>query len=212
MMSMTEAPEILGTGPGWAALFWEAFIRSKNAMLLLDDDRRHVAVNGAYLALTGFRRSDIIGRPVYEHIAGGPMVTEREWRTLLHRDHFTGTADLICANGHRVTVDFAGHPEVVTGRRLVLFVAIRAARAGRQHPDATPPRSDCVALSQRELEVVRLLAIGLSGPEVAQELHLAHNTVRTHVRNAMAKVGARSRAQLVARTMGEGVNWSAEQG
>jgi DNA-binding CsgD family transcriptional regulator len=177
-------------------------------MVLLDDERRHVAVNGAYLALSGFRRGDIIGRPVYEHVAGGPLVTEREWRALLHRDHFTGTADLIRSNGHRVTVDFAGHPEVVTGRRLVLFVAIRAARAGRQHHDPTPPRTDCVALSRRELEVVRLLALGFSGPEVADELHLAHNTVRTHVRNAMAKVGARSRAQLVARTMGEGMHWS----
>lgn len=210
-MSTPEAPEMLGTGPGWAALFWEAFIRSKNAMMLLDEQRRHVAVNGAYLSLSGFRRSDVIGRPVYEHVAGGPLVTEREWRALLHRDHFTGTADLVCANGRQLTVDFAGHPELVTGRRLVLFVAIRAARTGRQHHDATPPRSDCVALSRRELEVVRLLALGLSGPEVAEELHLAHNTVRTHVRNAMAKVGARSRAQLVARTMGEGWYWTADR-
>jgi DNA-binding CsgD family transcriptional regulator len=180
-------------------------------MMLLDDQRRHVAVNGAYLSLSGFRRNDIIGRPVYEHVAGGPLVTEREWRALIHRDHFTGTADLVCANGRQLTVDFAGHPELVTGRRLVLFVAIRAARTGRQHHDATPPRADCVALSRRELEVVRLLALGLSGPEVAEELHLAHNTVRTHVRNAMAKVGARSRAQLVARTMGEGWYWKADQ-
>jgi PAS domain S-box-containing protein len=209
-MSMPEAPEMLGTGPGWAALFWEAFIRSKNAMMLLDEERRPVAVNGAFLALSGYRRDEVIGRPVYEHVAGGPLYSEREWRTLLYREHFTGTADLICANGQQLTVDFAGHPEVVTGRRLVLFVAIRAARAGRQHHDATPPRSDCLALSRRELEVIGLLALGLSGPEVAQELHLAHNTVRTHVRNAMAKVGARSRAQLVARTMGEGMHWSAE--
>lgn len=209
-MSMPEAPEMVGMEAGWAALFWEAFIRSKNAMMLLDDQRRHVAVNGAYLTLSGYRRSDIIGRPVHEHVAGGPLVTEREWRVLLRRDHFTGTADLVCSNGRQVTVDFAGHPELVTGRQLVLFVAIRAARTGRQPHDTTPPRSDCVSLSRRELEVVRLVALGLSGPEVAQELQLAHNTVRTHVRNAMAKVGARSRAQLVARTMGEGVYWSAE--
>jgi len=210
-MSMPEAPEMLGSGPGWAALFWEAFIRSKSAMVLLDDQRRGVAVNGALLSLTGYQRSEIIGRPVYEHIAGGPLFTEREWRALLHRSHFTGTADLICANGQQVTVEFAGHPEVVTGRQLVLFVAIRAARAGRQHQDSTPPRPDCVAFSRRELEVIRLLALGLSGPEVAQELQLAHNTVRTHVRNAMAKAGARSRAQLVARTMGEGMHWNADE-
>ena len=55
--------------------------------------------------------------------------------------------------------------------------------------------------------MVRLLALGLTGPEVAEELQLAHNTVRTHVRNAMAKSGARSRAQLVARAVGEGTVW-----
>jgi PAS domain S-box-containing protein len=210
-MSVPEAPEMVGTGPGWAALFWEAFIRSKNAMVLLDDQRRHVAVNGAYLSISGFQRSEIIGRPVYEHVAGGPLVTEREWRALLHRAHFTGTADIVCSNGRQVTVEFAGHPELVTGRQLVLFVAIRASRTGRKHHDATPPRSDCVALSRREVEVIRLLALGFSGPEVAEELHLAHNTVRTHVRNAMAKVGARSRAQLVAMTMGEGMHWSGDE-
>jgi DNA-binding NarL/FixJ family response regulator len=47
----------------------------------------------------------------------------------------------------------------------------------------------------------------LSGPEVAQELQIAHDTVRTHVRNAMTKTEARSRAQLVAKTLGEGMLW-----
>jgi len=206
-MSMPEAPELVGTEPGWAALFWEAFTRSKNAMLLADDERRHVDVNGAYLTLLGYQRRDLIGRPIYELVVGGPLYTTSEWRALLHREHFTGTADLICADSRRVTVHFAGHPELVTGRQLVLFVAIKAGRIGRRDHDTTPPRSDCMALSTRELEVIHLLALGCSGPEVADELHLAHNTVRTHVRNAMAKVGARSRAQLVARTLGEGLSW-----
>jgi PAS domain S-box-containing protein len=207
-MSVREAPEpsTATAGPGWAALFWEAFVRSRNAMVLLDDHRRHFEVNGAYLTMLGYRRSDVIGRPAYDFIVGGPMVTSSEWQAVLLRDHFTGKTEMICADGGHVTVEFAGHPEVVTGRHLVLFVAIRAARAGRRHHDVTPPRSDCVALSKRELEVVQLLALGMSGPEVAGELHLAHNTVRTHVRNAMAKVGARSRAQLVARTLGEGLH------
>ena len=63
---------------------------------------------------------------------------------------------------------------------------------------------DPAALSERELEIVRLVALGRSGPEIADELGIAHDTVRTHVRNAMAKVGARSRAHLVAKALGEG--------
>ena len=109
--------------------------------------------------------------------------------------------------GEHVLVELAGHPETVTGRRLVLFVALRTARAGRSLPPSAPPRADARALSGRELDVIRLLARGLTGPEVAAELQLAHNTVRTHVRNAMAKSGARSRAQLVAQALGEGALW-----
>jgi PAS domain S-box-containing protein len=206
-MSTTVKLETVGTEPGWASLFWEAFRRSKNGMALADEERRHVEVNGAYLSMLGYKRRDLIGRPTYELVAGGPLVTAPEWRALLERSHFTATADLIGADGRHVSVQFAGHPEIVTGRHLVLFVVIKAARAGRQHHDVTPPRSECSALSGREIEVVQLLALGLTGPEVAEELHLAHNTVRTHVRNAMAKAGARSRAQLVAKALSEGVVW-----
>ena len=208
-MSTPAAPEFVAADIGWAALFWEAFTRSKNAMVLLDDHRRHVEVNGAYLTLLGYRRADLIGRPSYDLVAGGPLVSAREWHALLHREHFTGTADLICADGHRVSVQFAGHPELVTGRRLVLFVVLRTARAGRTLPEPASSPTETRALSSRELDVVRLLALGLTGPEVAEELQLAHNTVRTHVRNAMAKSGARSRAQLVARAVGEGIVWRA---
>ena len=61
-----------------------------------------------------------------------------------------------------------------------------------------PPR----ALSVREREVVRLVAEGATGKEIADELQISHETVRTHVRNAMTKVGARSRAHLVAKALG----------
>ena len=51
---------------------------------------------------------------------------------------------------------------------------------------------------------MRLVALGDTGPEIAAELQISHNTVRTHVRNSMQRVGARSRAQLVAKALGEG--------
>jgi DNA-binding NarL/FixJ family response regulator len=102
-----------------------------------------------------------------------------------------------------VTVDFAGHPEVVTGQRLILVVALRVGRGGRRpaDPDELPKRAG--SLSARERDVVRLLSLGSTGPEIADELQVAHNTVRTHVRNAMTKLGARSRAQLVAMSLGD---------
>jgi DNA-binding NarL/FixJ family response regulator len=54
-------------------------------------------------------------------------------------------------------------------------------------------------LSPREQEVVELLAVGASNPEIAQQLYLSRQTVEHHVSNALAKVGARNRADLATR-------------
>ena len=54
------------------------------------------------------------------------------------------------------------------------------------------------SLTARESEILGLLATGLSGAEIAARLVLSPETVRTHVRNAMAKLGASTRSQAVA--------------
>ena len=60
-------------------------------------------------------------------------------------------------------------------------------------------------LSPREREVVALLARGRTGEQVAKELFISPETVRTHVRNAMDKLQARTRthAIVIALTAGE---------
>jgi DNA-binding NarL/FixJ family response regulator len=52
-------------------------------------------------------------------------------------------------------------------------------------------------LTEREREVVGLVALGLNNQEIAEELVVSPATARTHVSRAMIKVGARDRAQLV---------------
>ena len=42
--------------------------------------RRHVDVNGAYLRLTGYKREDLIGRPIWEFVAGGPLLSRSSGR------------------------------------------------------------------------------------------------------------------------------------
>lgn len=203
-MSTTETADARS---GWAALFRDAFNQSRNAMVLLDDDRRHVEVNGAYVQLLGYRPSELIGRPVRDFRADGGAVSAERWHAALRHKQFTGVIELRRADGGVICVEFAGHPEVVTGQQLVLFVALRVARPGRvihTSADSAGPRPE---LSAREIDVVKLLALGYSGPEVAEELRIAHNTVRTHTRNAMTKLGARSRAQLVAMSLGESLYW-----
>ena len=59
-------------------------------------------------------------------------------------------------------------------------------------------------LTPRERKVVTLIGMGKETEEIARILFITQNTVRTHVRNAMSKAHAHTRAQLVARVMGAG--------
>jgi PAS domain S-box-containing protein len=188
------------------ALFAAAFTQSRNAMVLVDGRRRQVDANGAYLKLLGYDRQAIVGRPIYRFVAGGPLASPEEWKTALASGRFTGEAELVCADGEYVAVQWAATTEVVTGRSLVLFVALSTSRWGPRFRRTLPtePRESGM-LSRREREVVRLVALGGTGPEIADELQIAHDTVRTHVRNAMGKLGARSRAHLVAKALGNGL-------
>lgn len=72
-----------------------------------------------------------------------------------------------------------------------------AASAG--HEDL-PGRHDLVEpLSDRELEVLRLLATDLDGPDIARHLTVSLNTMRTHTKNIYAKLGVSSRRAAVRR-------------
>jgi LuxR family maltose regulon positive regulatory protein len=77
-------------------------------------------------------------------------------------------------------------------RRRLDHAAAPAARAKPQLLLADP-------LSQRELEVLRLLDSELSGPEIAQQLYVSLNTLRTHTRRIFTKLDVNNRAEAVRR-------------
>ena len=79
-------------------------------------------------------------------------------------------------------------------------------RAGPQH-GVPPSRSEPLLepLSGSEVRVLRYLPTSLSGPEIASELYVSHNTVRTHLRHLYAKLGTHRRADTVARARALGL-------
>jgi DNA-binding NarL/FixJ family response regulator len=75
-------------------------------------------------------------------------------------------------------------------RKLVNLVA--------HSPIVTAPPT-ASELSEREIEVLRLIADGLSNKEIAEKLFIAEGTAKNHVSNILSKLEARDRAQAVAR-------------
>jgi DNA-binding CsgD family transcriptional regulator len=60
-------------------------------------------------------------------------------------------------------------------------------------------------LSEREREIVRMLADGHTGAAIAEQLYISPLTVQTHVRNAMKKRGAQTRSHLIAMAVRDGL-------
>jgi len=84
--------------------------------------------------------------------------------------------------------------------------AVQLVAAGRTYVDpvlagvisGSAATGKMVTLTQRERDVLRLLANGMSNEEIGKELFISPETVRTHVRKAMAKLDADTRTQAVA--------------
>ena len=118
---------------------------------------------------------------------------------------FTGEAMLPHADGSGVGCSGARRPRSSPVAGSSSSWRCSTSRWGARFRRAADDARTVKALSAREHEVVRLVAIGATGPEIADELQITHDTVRTHVRNAMDKHGARSRAHLVAKALGGGL-------
>jgi DNA-binding NarL/FixJ family response regulator len=116
---------------------------------------------------------------VYEALragASGFMLKDTDPKQLVEAVRVVAAGDALLSPSitRRLIAEFASRPEV---------------------RDAHPERLS--ELTQRELEVLRLVAQGLSNAEIAEELVISPTTSKTHVSRVMMKLMARDRAQLV---------------
>ena len=127
------------------------------------------------LILTTFESDEY----VYEALqagASGFLVKDTEPADLLHAIRVIAAGDALLSPG-------------IT-RRLIADIAAR-------RPPRSAPHPALAELTEREREIMALVAQGLSNDEIAQQLFLSPLTVKTHVSRAMLKLRARDRAQLV---------------
>ncbi len=139
----------------------------------IDADERLAGVK--VLILTTFESDEY----VYEALragASGFLVKDTEPAELLRAIHVVAAGDALLSPG-------------VT-RRLIADIAAR-------RPPPTRPDLALGELTEREREIMTLVAHGLSNAEIAAQLYLSPLTVKTHVSRAMLKLHARDRAQLV---------------
>ena len=153
------------------------------AVVVADDDRRFVHANTAACDQLGIDHDDLIGMRVEEITGTPPDQVAEAWRRFREAGVQVGTFPVPNPVGSR-NVPFISIADVAPGRHVAIFIP--------NHDSG-----DWKPLSQREREVVALVAGGATGREVGEELSVTSATVETHIRNAMRRLGARNRSHLV---------------
>ena len=81
--------------------------------------------------------------------------------------------------------------------QATLLAAAAAGRPSRARPEPVPAAPPPDGLTQREAEILGLIAQGLTNPEIAARLFLSNHTVKTHISRIFAKTGSRDRAAAI---------------
>jgi DNA-binding NarL/FixJ family response regulator len=123
--------------------------------------------------------------------------------TTFERDDYVFEALQIGASGFLLKTappeDLIAAVRVVARGEALLSPSVtrRVIQEVTRHQRRVPRSPDLDRLTQRELEVLRLLAEGLSNAEIAANLYLSEATVKTHTSNVLSKLGLRDRVQAV---------------
>lgn len=157
--------------------------------------------------LMDIRMPGVDGLSATHQIAADPNLTDVHVLILTTFDHDEYVIDALGAGAAGFLIKNTEPRQLLHGIRVVaggeallspgLTRRLIAQLTGR----TAIPRLNTQALDQltaREKQIVGLVAHGLSNTEIANTLTISHATAKTHVSRAMAKLGARDRAQLVA--------------
>jgi DNA-binding NarL/FixJ family response regulator len=131
--------------------------------------------------------------------------------TTFERDDYVFEALQIGASGFLLKTappeDLLTAVRVVSRGEALLSPSVtrRVIQEVTRHQRRAPRSPDLDRLTQRELEVLRLLAEGRSNAEIAAELYLSEATVKTHTSSILSKLGLRDRVQVVVFAYTQGI-------
>jgi DNA-binding CsgD family transcriptional regulator len=196
------------SGPQAAMRLRTALERSRHPMLIADDQRRWVTGNAAACDLLGIAREEIPWRTMDDFTAPNERRRlEEQWGAFLASGGAEGWYQLYVPNRGPVPVEFSATANVLPARHLSVFIppdeASTAQAKGALARKATwapvvVEGSGRLQLTEREREVMTLVASGLQSGDIAGRLFLSPETVKSHVHNALGKLGAHTRAHAVA--------------
>jgi DNA-binding CsgD family transcriptional regulator len=184
-----------------------ALERSLHPMLIADDQRRWVTGNAAACGLLGIAREEIPWRTMDEFTSPGERKRlEDQWGAFLASGGAEGWYQLYVPDRGPVPVEFSATANVLPARHLSVFIPpdqtsaeqAAAALARKTWTPVAVEGAGRLQLTDREREVMTLVASGLQSGDIAERLFLSPETVKSHVHNAMAKLGAHTRAHAVA--------------
>jgi PAS domain S-box-containing protein len=200
-----EEPQALKTVIEQAALTATntAFFKTSFVpMLVADDKRRYVDVNQAACLLLRMSSEDIL-RLRIDDLTPPELrdATAALWRAFIRDGTQTGSFELVTPDGARLRVDYSAKANVEPGRHLSLLGFPASIREPRSATASGPEER---RLTQREREVLTLVAMGERGASIAATLGVTPTTVETHVRHCLSKLGARNRPHAIALGLQQG--------
>ena len=176
---------------------------ARGLMLLLQEEGMEVSNSEGSVD----QAEAVLARRAVDVVVLDPAVDRQGASRLIQTAKRSGTAVLLYASG-APCVTGADGAVAAAGTSTEFVTAIRTVARGETYTDPRLSRGGAdgavASLTTREREVCTLLATGLSGEEIAERLFLSPETVRTHIRNAMQRLGVKTRAQLVARAITTG--------
>jgi len=177
-------------------------------MLIADDQRRWVTGNDAAAELLGISRDEVPWRTIDEFTPPtGRTRLEELWQAFLANGVAEGWLELSLPERGLLPVEFSATANVLPTRHLSVLIptdkALPVEQAGSTFASGVSSKPGAVSsgrleLTEREREVITLVASGFHNEEMATQLFLSPETVKSHVQHAMEKLDVHTRAHAVA--------------